>query len=121
MSDRGELARAMYRAYANGDRAALEVLIADEFRFSSPQDNLIDRSTYFERCWPNSERITDFAFVHVVEQGETVFVTYEGMSIEGRKFRNTEVLTFNGGKVTEVEVYFGWSLPHAAPPGGFIA
>jgi len=22
--------------------------------------------------------------------------------------------------VVDVEVYFGWSLPHKAPPGGFV-
>jgi hypothetical protein len=25
-----------------------------------------------------------------------------------------------GGRIAEVEVYFGRSLPHEAPPGGFV-
>jgi len=35
-------------------------------------------------------------------------------------FRNTEILTIRHGKLVEAEVYFGWSLPHEAPVGGFI-
>src|SRR6266536_2397944 len=30
--------------------------------FTSPLDNRINRVTYFERCWPNSERIEGFDF-----------------------------------------------------------
>ena len=38
----------------------------------------------------------------------------------GGRFRNTEIITLRNGKITEVEVYFGWSIPHEAKPGGFI-
>ena len=52
--------------------------------------------------------------------GDRVFVTYEGHVQAGKPFRNTELLTIRGGKLLEAEVYFGWSLPHEAPAGGFI-
>jgi hypothetical protein len=117
--DNAEIARSLYRAYAAKDRATAEKLVADGFHFTSPLDNRLDRATYFRRCWPNSERIRSFDFIRVVPAGEQVFVTYEGESIGGR-FRNTEVLTIRGGQVHETEVYFGWSLPHEAKPGGFI-
>jgi hypothetical protein len=48
-------------------------------------------------------------------------VTYVGRSDSGRNFRNTEALTVRDGKIVEVEVYFGWSEPHPAPPGDFLA
>jgi len=35
-------------------------------------------------------------------------------------FANTEVLTIREHQIVEVEVYFGWSLPHKAPQGGFV-
>jgi hypothetical protein len=35
-------------------------------------------------------------------------------------FRNTEIVTVGDGKIAEVEVYFGWSLPYEAPAGGFV-
>jgi hypothetical protein len=46
-------------------------------------------------------------------------VTYEGGNTGGNRFRNTEILTVRHGKLVDAEVYFGWSLPHAASPGGF--
>lgn len=114
-----EIAKATYRAFADGDRAAIERLIAPDFRFTSPLDNGIDRETYFARCWPNHTAIAGFEFVRVVPAGEAVIVTYEGRSNRGPGFRNTEVLRIRDGQVHEVEVYFGWSLPHRAPAGGF--
>jgi hypothetical protein len=45
-----------------------------------------------------------------------VFVTCEGWGSSGRDFRDTEVITVRGGRITEVEVHFGRSLPHEAPP-----
>lgn len=118
--DASDVARAYYQAYVEKDRAALEALIAEDFQFSSPLDNRLDRETYFERCWPNSERIRACRFKHLTPIGETIFVTYEGEAIDGKGFRNTEILTIRDGKVVEVEVYFGWSLPHPAPEGGFV-
>ena len=56
----------------------------------------------------------------VVPSGDRVYVTYVGRSDSGRSFRNTEVMTIRGGKIVEVEVYFGWNVPHPAPSGGFL-
>jgi hypothetical protein len=118
--DPADIARAAFLAYVDKDRAAIEALIAAEFRFTSPLDNGLDRTTYFARCWPNSETLSGFDFVHVVPHGERVFVTYEGQSSRGNRFRNTEVLTIRDGQIHAVEVYFGWSIPHDAPEGGFL-
>jgi ketosteroid isomerase-like protein len=114
------IARASYDAYVTKDRSALESLIADDFHFTSPLDNRLNRVTYFERCWPNSERIEGFDFVHTVTDGNRVFVTYEGRAVGGRRFRNTEILTIRGGQLVDVEVYFGWSIPHQAEVGSFV-
>ncbi len=115
-----DIARAAYRAFANKDRAAMEKLVAADFHFTSPLDNRIDRARFFERCWPNSAAIAAFAFIHTVAMGDRVFVTYEGRSANGKAFRNSEIMTIRNGKITDVEVYFGWSIPHEAPEGGFI-
>jgi ketosteroid isomerase-like protein len=120
VEDPAGAARRCYRAYVEKDRDAIERLIADDFHFTSPLDNRIDRKTYFERCWPNSQWIAGFEFVAVVPDGERVFVTYEGRAEDRPSFRNTEVLTVWDGKIVEAEVYFGWSSPHPAPPGGFV-
>ena len=90
------------------------------FSLHEPLDNRIDRATYFARCWPNSASTAGFDFVHLVPHGNKVFATYEGRNTDGRRFRNTEILTVRNGLITDVEVYFGWSIPHAAQPGGFM-
>jgi uncharacterized protein YndB with AHSA1/START domain/ketosteroid isomerase-like protein len=119
-SDNLEVARAVYAAYEKKDRAAIERLIAKDFHFISPLDNRLDRATYFERCWPNSESIKGFDFVNLVPEGDRVFVTYEGHNVKGTSFRNTEILTVREGQLVEAEVYFGWSIPHKAERGSFV-
>jgi hypothetical protein len=114
-----EAVRAIDNAYAESDRAKAETLIADDFRFTSPLDNRLDRRTYFERCWPNNENIKGFDIIHMVSDDQQVFVTYEARSAY-RRFRNTEIITVRGEKILAVKVYFGWNLPHEAVPGGFV-
>jgi hypothetical protein len=103
-SERLQIAREMYLAFARGDRGTVERTFADEFSFSSPLDVGLDRDAYFDRCWPGAGRGQEFDFVRLVEAGDEVIVTYE---LKGRG-RNTEVLTFDGDRITGVEVYFGW-------------
>ena len=112
--------RRCYQAYADSDRAAAEAVIGEDFHFTSPLDNRIDREIYFARCWPNNEWITGYEFVRLICDGEQVVATYIGQSSRGKPFRNTEVLTVRDGKIVEAEVYFGWSLPHKAAEGGFV-
>jgi len=58
------VAKASLKAYVDKDRSAIEALLADDFRFTSPLDH-----------------------AHVVR----------------------------AGRLAEVEVYFGWNLPHPVP------
>lgn len=114
------IARAVYDAYVRKDRKAIESLIADDFHFTSPLDNRLDRKTYFERCWPNCETTATFNFRHLVSDGGRVFVNYELAKTTGDRFCNTEILSTRNGKVSDVEVYFGWNIPHDAPSGGHV-
>ncbi len=108
--DRLGLVRDAYRAYESGDRRVVEELLSDDFTFYSPADVGIDRARYFERCWPNSELIETVEFTRLIEAGDEVVVTYESTKTDGNRFRNTEVLTFDGDKICKTEVYFGWNL-----------
>jgi ketosteroid isomerase-like protein len=108
--DRLQLARDVYGAYESGDRSVAEKLLTEDFTFYSPADVGIDRARYFERCWPNAELIEAFEFKRLAEVGDEVVVTYESTKTDGRRFRNTEVLTFAGDKISKAEVYFGWDL-----------
>ena len=115
------VARAAYKAYVTKDRAAIEALIADDFLFTSPLDDRIDRAAYFARCWPNSQIAEGFEFIHLTQSGTKVFVTYEARSVGGHRFRNTEIFTVRGAQIVDVEVYFGWDLPHKAADGKSLA
>lgn len=114
------IAKRCYLAYVNDDRSEIESIIAADFHFTSPLDNRLDRDAYFARCWPTSETIIAFEFIRLAQDGDQVFVTYEGAKSSGGRFRNTEVLTIQEGQIIEAEVYFGWSLPHEAAPGTFL-
>ncbi len=109
--DRIELAKTHYRAFAAGDREAIEELLGERFEFHSPADEAgLDRAGWFERCWPGAGSLTEFDFVRLIEHGDEVVVTYEATRQDGSRFRNTEVLNFDGDKQVAAEVYFGWNL-----------
>ena len=60
-------------------------------------DRLIDRATFFERCWPAAGQFERYEFPRLVEiGGDEVLVTYEATKGDGKRFRNTEVMTFRG-------------------------
>jgi SnoaL-like domain len=108
--DRLHLVRDVYRAFAAADREAIERAFADDFTFSSPLDVGLDRAGYFERCWPGAGRGQEFEFVRLIQSDDEVVVTYEMRHGDGRKGRNTEVLTFDQERICRVEVYFGWNV-----------
>ncbi len=112
-----DIAKAIFTAFVSKDRALAEALVADELSFTSPYDNGIDRAAYFEICWPNSEWMDDIHFARVAESDGDVFVTYEATTTSGKRFRNTEMLAVRDGKITAIEVYFGWNVPHEVQSG----
>ena len=114
------IARTCFEAYVTKDRASIEGLLRDDFHFTSPIDNALDRTTYLERCWPNSRYTESFDYIYQVEEGDRAFIVYEARTISGKRFRNAEIHTVRDGKLLAVEVYFGWDLPHRAPAGGFL-
>jgi ketosteroid isomerase-like protein len=110
INDRLDQARAVYEAFASGDRSFIEASFTDDFGFFSPLDVDLDRAGYFERCWPGSGQGQQFEFVRLIEYGDEVFVTYEMTKADGSKGRNTEILKFRGDRICRTEVYFGWNL-----------
>ena len=107
MSEVSDIVRAYYAAYQAKDRSAIEALVGDDFSFSSPYDDHIDRTLYFQKCWPNSEHHDRFRIEKLFVRGNEAFVRYELRLNSGVTFRNTEFLRLEAGKIKEVEVYFG--------------
>lgn len=102
-----ELIQKCFTAYESGDRPLLESLLSNDFTFSSAVDDHLDRSEYFERCWPNHEHLKTFRIDKLFMDRDEAFVKYECERMDGSRFRNTEFFRIEGGKVKEVQVYFG--------------
>ena len=58
---------------------------------------------------------------HVAVIDEPVFVTYECRLNDDKRFRNIELWTVKYGEITDIEVYFGWTLPHEGHIGKSLA
>ncbi|WP_199432243.1 nuclear transport factor 2 family protein [Qaidamihabitans albus] len=109
-----DVVRACFASYLAQDRAAAESLIAEDFVFTSPQDDHIDRAAFFERCFPTAGRLVTQELLHVTPtDGDDVFVLYEYQLRTGERHRNTEVLTVRDGRIVETQVFFGGRVPDA--------
>jgi ketosteroid isomerase-like protein len=105
--DREKIIRALFDAYLADDRNAVEGVLAEDFRFTSPYDNGIDKDTYFERCWRGSEWIERHELEKILVEGDDAFVTYKCVAKSGKSFRNTEFFGFENDKIKRIDVYFG--------------
>jgi len=109
IDDNEAIARAQYEAFRDRRREDSEALLAPDFTFTSPYDDAISRDAFFQRCWPNGDRFSDFRIERVAPDPEGAFVTYLATTTAGEQFRNTEYLTISDGQIHSVEVYFGAS------------
>jgi ketosteroid isomerase-like protein len=105
--DREKIIRALFAAYLADDRNAVEGVLAEDFRFTSPYDNGIDKATYFERCWRSSDWIERHELEKILVEGDDAFVTYKCVAKSGKSFRNTEFFGFENDKIKRIDVYFG--------------
>lgn len=114
MNSRVDTVRNLFAAYHAQDRAGVEGAFADGFTFTSPYDDRIDRAEYFRRCWPASKAIGDHELERIVESGDEVIATYLCRMKDGKSFRNTEIMRFEGARIAEITVYFGASYRDGA-------
>jgi ketosteroid isomerase-like protein len=113
-SSKPDIIRAIFAAYLSNDRSAVEEFLADDFRFTSPYDDGIDKATYFARCWRGSDWIERHQLEKILVEGEEAFVTYQCVAKGGKSFRNTEFFTFDGDRVKRIDVYFGAAYENGA-------
>jgi ketosteroid isomerase-like protein len=106
--------RAIFAAYLSNDRKAVTNFLAEDFRFTSPYDDQIDKATYFERCWRDSGWIERHEIEKIMVEGDEAFVIYRCMAKGGRSFRNTEFFTFAGDRISRIDVYFGATYENGA-------
>jgi ketosteroid isomerase-like protein len=107
MDESERLIRDFFAAYLSRDKERCTALLSEEFRFTSPYDDAIDKQQWLERCWPGGDGFARFNVERVVGGGEGAFVTYHVTTRDGRTFRNTEYITLKAGRLTSAHVYFG--------------
>jgi ketosteroid isomerase-like protein len=107
VQDKAKIIRGIFAAYIANDREAVEASFTDDFRFTSPYDDEIDKPTYFARCWRVSDWIERQELEKIFVEGDEAFVTYKCLAKDGKNFRNTEFFAFAGDKIKRIDVYFG--------------
>lgn len=102
-----ELIHRCFSAWENGDEKELDILLADEFTFSSPNgDDHINKGEYWKKCWVNQGMIKNFHILNLIEGENEAFVRYECQLVNGKIFRNTEYFRIKDNQIIEVDVYF---------------
>jgi ketosteroid isomerase-like protein len=103
------LLRRYYEAYEADDRGQLEAVLDPDFTFSSPEpeDDDIGWAKYFERCWPQHERITKFELLDVCATSTVAFVRYVGRVREGSPWHCVDHVEFKAHLIGHIDCYFG--------------
>ena len=104
---KADLIRNLFAAYMSNDRNAVENSFTDDFRFTTPYDDQIDKVTYFERCWITSDWIERQELEKIFVEGDEAFVSYLCVAKDGKRFRNTEFFVFEESRIKRIDVYFG--------------
>ena len=101
--------RNYYAAWETKDWHPLDNLLADNFTFSSANnDDHIGKSTFKARCWESQiDFIERFELQRVIGNGDDAFVMYVCRTKNGKTFRNVEYFRLSDRKVEAIECYFG--------------
>jgi ketosteroid isomerase-like protein len=113
--------RKWYAAWEQKDWHPVDALLADDFTFTSANDDdHINKSTFKTRCWQSQiDFIERFDLKRVIGNGDDAFVLYVCHTKNGKSFRNVEYLRLKDDKVESIECYFGAksSFPSAVSSG----
>jgi ketosteroid isomerase-like protein len=116
-----EVIRKWYAGWEKKDWAPLDSLLADDFTFSSANnDDHISKGTFKTRCWESQiDFIKHFDLERVTTGADDAFVKYLCHTKNGKSFRNVEYLRIKNGKLESIECYFGEqsSFPSAVSTG----
>jgi ketosteroid isomerase-like protein len=104
-----QFVRSWYKAWEKKDQDQFEVLMADDFTFTSAAgDDHISKSAFKTQCWDTQVNFIDrFDLERVFGSGNEVFVKYLCHTKNGKSFRNVEYFRLRDGKVESIECYFG--------------
>ena len=116
-----ETIRKWYAAWEQKDWHPVDILLADDFTFSSAAgDDHISKSAFKTQCWESQINFIErFDLQRVFGSGNEAFVMYVCRTKNGKSLRNVEYLRLRGDKVEAIECYFGEkaSFPSAVSTG----
>jgi ketosteroid isomerase-like protein len=116
-----EVVRRYYKAWEKKDWEPIDVLLSENFTFTSAnKDDHISKSAFKARCWASQiDFIDHFELERLTTQGDWAFAKYLCRTKEGKSLRNVEYLQFAGEKIAAIECYFGApsSFPSAVSNG----
>jgi hypothetical protein len=114
-----ETIRKYYAAWEQKDWRPCDILLADNFTFTSANnDDHINKSAFKKQCWETQiDFIERFDLQRVFGGGNEAFVLYVCRTKNGRTFRNVEYLRTIDDKVEAIECYFGAQSSFASAVG----
>src|SRR5580704_17741017 len=104
-----ETIRKYYAAWEKKDWRPFDILLADDFTFTSANnDDHISKSAFKARCWESQvDFIERFELQRVIGKGNEAFVMYVCRTKSGKTFRNVEYFRLRDDRVVAIECYFG--------------
>jgi ketosteroid isomerase-like protein len=103
-----ELVRTYYNAWETNEWHPIDVLLTDDFTFTSPVDDHISKSAFKKGCWDTQHALIErHDLTHLIATGDEAFVMYVCHTKSGKLFRNVEYLRLKDQKVQAIECYFG--------------
>jgi SnoaL-like domain len=103
-----ETVRKYYTGWEKKDWHSVDILLVDDFTFTSPLDDHISKTAFKAGCWDTQAALIErFDLKHVSGAGNDAFVMYIGHTTSGKTFRNVEYLRLKGEQLQAVECYFG--------------
>jgi ketosteroid isomerase-like protein len=115
-----EMIRHYYAAWEKKDWRPFDMLLADNFTFTSANDDHIDKNAFKARCWESQiDFIERFELQRVIGDGNEAFVMYVCRTKNGKTLRNVEYFRMRDAKVEAIECFFGApsSFPSAVSGG----
>jgi hypothetical protein len=100
--------RKYYRAWEQKDWRPMDILLADDFTFSSPLDDHISKRDFKSGCWDTQiAHIERFDLKQLIGTDNAAFVLYVCHTTSGKTFQNVEFVRLQRDQVKAVECYFG--------------
>jgi hypothetical protein len=106
-----EIIRAYYSGWEKKDWQAVRSLLADDFTFTSPNDDdHINVQIFKAKCWPQADYVQRFDLEIAIGQNNDAFVKTLCRTTNGKSIQNVEYFRFADGLVRAIECYFGSKL-----------